>query len=298
MKSTYSRMQTTIHLIALSAMFIIVGCAAMKGFRTSTEITLEKPPYYHGNVSILNLKNAKIGHLPIILDQRIDRTGTNDLWQKLLDEMNRFLANKKWTSPLHAIELSHDEGPDLFVGYADMFGAPISGTSYTDKEDEKRPPMVLYYKNASTKWKSNLLEIAERQNVDLILFITVGLSEYLVRQKNVSGQKELALGTGYRVPVKWLTSLDDPVEVLHVTGALVDKNGKICRVGAEGILAAKTASFFESVISLRNTLDDESIQKLTSDIRREDLPDKPLNYRVAIQNLVANLLDNDTMIIK
>jgi len=33
-------------------------------------------------------------------------------------------------------------------------------------------------------------------------------------------------------------------------------------------------------------------------MKREDLPGKPLNYQVALQNLVANLLDRFDLIVK
>ena len=278
---------------------LLIVCTAIQNMRTSTEVVIEKPPYYRGRLSRLNLEDIHIGHLPIVLDIRTSDNETIDIWQELIDAMNAFIDTEEWTLPLEAIDLPEEKAPDLFFGFADMWGAPVTGLSYTDEENEdKTPPMILYYKNASTDWKENLLASAEKANVDYILFITVGFSEYLVRQTTFLGKKEITLGTGHHIPVKWLTSLDDPVEVLHITGALLDKTGKIHRHGAEGIVAADPASFFESIISLQNTISPEIIEKLTTGVRRDDLPDNPLNYRIALQNLVANLTGQRKLIIE
>ena len=277
----------------------LIGCAAMQNMRSSTEVVVEKPPYYHGRLSKLNLANARIGHLPVVLDIRTADEKTVGVWRELLDAMNAFIDTEEWTLPLGPIDLPPDHAPDLFFGFADMWGAPVTGLSYSDDEKgDEIPPMVLYKKNASNEWKAGLLDLARREGVEYVLFITVGFSEYLVRQATFLGKKEITLGTGHPIPVKWLTSLDDPVEVLHLTGALIDETGKILRQGAEGIVAAEPASFFESIISLRNTIDPEVIDKLTTEVRREDLPGNPLNYRVALQNLVANLIGRRELIIE
>ena len=201
--------------------------------------------------------------------------------------------------PLDPITLPAGEAPELFVGNADMMGSPVSMSSFIDEhEDEDQPIMALYFRNASQEWKRKLLAAATENDIDAVLFFTIGFSEYFVRQKDWLGKKELEMGIGHSIPVKWLTSLDDPVEVIHIMGALMDKTGKIYRAGAEGIVAAKTASFFESIIGLRNTLTDDAVSAITTDLRREDLPGKPLNYKVALQNLIANLLDRKDLIIE
>jgi hypothetical protein len=58
--------------------------------------------------------------------------------------------------------------------------------------------------------------------------IQLGVSQYT---KGYSGafRKEVVLGTGYRQPIKFLTAEDKPVEVLHLTGVLVDSTGRPVR---------------------------------------------------------------------
>jgi hypothetical protein len=178
-----------------------------------------------------------------------------------------------------------------------MIGAPVSETNYLDEDDDILP-MVLYTRDGSRDWKHEIGRICAEKQCDLVLVLYLGISEYMVHQKGILGGKEIALGTGYTIPVKWLTSLEDPVEVIHVTGLLVDAEGNIINAGAEGLLAAKTASFFQSIVGLRNAISDDSISGITTDIRRKDLEGNPFAYEVALQNLFANLLGRKELIRK
>lgn len=125
---------------------LLIVCTAIQNMRTSTEVVIEKPPYYRGRLSRLNLEDIHIGHLPIVLDIRTSDNETIDIWQELIDAMNAFIDTEEWTLPLEAIDLPEEKAPDLFFGFADMWGAPVTGLSYTDEENEdKTPPMILYY---------------------------------------------------------------------------------------------------------------------------------------------------------
>ena len=50
----------------------------------------------------------------------------------------------------------------------------------------------------------------------------------------------MALGTGFTKSLPWLTSLETPVAVLQLTGALVGRDGKAIRIGSEGFYAKRT----------------------------------------------------------
>jgi len=71
------------------------------------------------------------------------------------------------------------------------------------------------------------------------LCIKLGFSEYPKADKGAFGQK-VVLGTGYEEGIKFLSAEDKPVEVLQVTGMLLDREGNIIRSGAEGIVAKDT----------------------------------------------------------
>jgi hypothetical protein len=139
-------------------------------------------------------------------------------------------------------------------------------------------------------------DICDEHGTRYSLYITLGFSEYFISQKNWKGSKELRLGTGYSVDVPWMSDLDTPAEVLHLTGALINRDGKIVRIGAEGIIAKRTG-FWTSVIGFQDMISDKMLKKLMTEERRDDLPGNPLTWQVSLQNLVAQLTGNPRMII-
>ncbi len=270
--------------LVIPAAFQIFSCA---GFQTVTEVTLNDIPYYHPSRFDLDIAGGKAGHFPIMLDTRIEDSDTRQLWQPLLDDINAFFNDQNWTVRLEPLSMPMRDYPYLFIGNPDMIGSPVH---IQPDEDGDTPRTVLYALHPTKAFKEQFTPNMDKEGCQYALFITIGFSEYFVRQRDWLGKKELYLGTGHRIPLKWLTSLDDPVEVLHFTGVLLNREGKVICSGAEGILAAKTASFFQSIINLQNTIDNETVRQLTTEIKREDLQGQPLTYQVALQNLVANLL--------
>jgi hypothetical protein len=75
------------------------------------------------------------------------------------------------------------------------------------------------------------------------------------------GSKAIELGTGRSATAPWLTSLDDPVEVLQLTGALIDADGKVLRVAAEGLLARRTG-MIASVLGAQEVLTEADLASL------------------------------------
>jgi hypothetical protein len=107
--------------------------------------------------------------------------------------------------------------------------------------------------------------------------------------------KEVALGTGYRQPVKFLTAEDKPVEVLHLTGVLVDAQGRVVRAGAEGIVLRDTP-FLAQTIDVSRTFDDEELRRVLTQERRNELPGAPLKLDVALDNLIAQLTRSEVRV--
>jgi len=107
--------------------------------------------------------------------------------------------------------------------------------------------------------------------------------------------KEVALGTGYRQPVKFLTAEDKPVEVLHLTGVLVDAQGRVVRAGAEGIVLRDTP-FLAQTIDATRTFDDKELRRVLTQERRNDLPGAPLKLEVALDNLIAQLTRSEVRV--
>ena len=119
------------------------------------------------------------------------------------------------------------------------------------------------------------------------LIVTLELGQYWPRQKGLGLAKEVQLGTGYAVSVPWLTSLEKPVAVVQLTGALVTRDGKAVRIGAEGMMAKRT-NIGLSAIGAQMLVTDDDVEKLRT-ARREDLPGQPLVWQVALRTLVGQL---------
>jgi len=275
--------------------FVFSCGGVIKGLRTSSTTSVSRAPYYVGKVRTIK---TRVGYFPVVFDKRLEEGFFEEARRRallpILDEMNAYLDRLNVAKKLPMVDLPVRDEPDIYVGNEAASGSPATNPNV---DGNSRPDMIIYRYNPSQKWKEELLRIAEQNDVDYALFITLGISEYFVRQKNLLGSKELELGTGYKLPIKWLTDLNTPVEVLHVSGALLDKNGKILRAGAEGIVAKQTG-FLWSLFDVKEMLTPEDIRKLLHDERRKDLPDKPLTWQVSLQNLVAQLLGRTDLIVE
>jgi hypothetical protein len=77
-------------------------------------------------------------------------------------------------------------------------------------------------------WRRGVAASMQQKGSSYAVAIQLGVSQY---QKGYSGlfRKEVALGTGYRQPIRFLTSEIKPVEMLHLTGVLVDSSGQPVR---------------------------------------------------------------------
>ncbi|MFC1608467.1 hypothetical protein ACFL47_10910 [Candidatus Latescibacterota bacterium] len=238
-----------------------------------------------------------VGHMPVELDLRLQtawlESKRKDNIKPFIDAANGFLKELNLSAPVPAIDLPIRDAPDIYVGSSKSFNSPLN--NYGDDEDKR--PMYVYYSNPTGVWKEKFLTMVSNENNDFYLYITIGFSEYFLRNKNILGSKELEIGTGYTEQAKWLSSLDTPSEVLHFTGIVINKEGTILRAGAEGIVA-KRPDLFDSIFNLRDPINDEELKKLLTEIRRDDLPGKPLNWQVALQNLVAQLLNRSDNILK
>lgn len=285
-------------LMVSAGALLMSSCSFFKGLRSGSKHYVDKAPYYHGKA---NIGHQPVGHLPVQLDIRLAESPWDStrkaLLEKLLQDMNDYLDSLNLTIALPPTNLPAKEAPDIFVGIA---ASDYDPSHYTEEELwqlEENPRMVLYQYSASKKWKQRIVETAARKPADYILYITLGFSDYRLIQTGWSGKKEVNLGTSYRMPVPWLSDLDTPVEVLHLTGALLNKEGSIERAGAEGIIAKRTGFIF-SVFGLREGIPDYDLEKLFAETRREDLPGKPLAWKVALRNLTAQLLGSEDMLLR
>jgi hypothetical protein len=93
-----------------------------------------------------------------------------------------------------------------------MFGCErVAGDECENVEDRER--MRLAVGRPSGDWITWAAAEAERAGVTRLLVITLEVGNYMIRQRDFLGNKEIRFGTDYTVRLPWLTSLDQPVSV-------------------------------------------------------------------------------------
>ena len=199
---------------------------------------------------------------------------------RLMGEMNAWLASLEGARPAAGATAAPGLPPDV------IFGCETDAREECLPWEIGRPTMRLAVAKPSADWAAWAADAMGQAGAMLVLTLEVG--QYLPRQRNILGEKEIGVGRDYRVPVPWLTSLETPVSVLQLTGALVDRNGKALRIGAEGLLIHRT-SLLASSVGLQALITDEDVTRLRA-ARRDDLPGRPLVWQAALRNLVVGLL--------
>lgn len=263
----------------------IAGCASTgTTFRSGVgDSFLEDAPWYAGD--LVNAGND-IGHLPIRFqaDAAFSSPGlkmeAGSPLAALIDEMNAYLDATEATLRIAPLTQVVGDAPDVQFGCEAAPGAECAGY-------EEHRQMRLAIGRPSSSWKTWATNEAGRIGAARVLAITLEIGNYMPRQRDWKGSKEIRLGTGYTVDVPWLTSLDAPASVLQLTGALLDQNGKAIRIGAEGLIARRT-NVALSGFGIQRIIDDNEIEQIRS-LRRDDLPGKPLVWQVALDHMVAQL---------
>jgi hypothetical protein len=176
--------------------------------------------------------------------------------------------------------------PWVYVGSAVGEFAPAEAGEQVLPHDQF-PPMVMHVRKPSAAWSQAMAGLLAREGARYAVVVTLAVSQYPKGREGVFGKK-VVLGTGYEEKIEFLTAEDKLLEVLQLTGVLVDAQGKVVRAGAEGILARDTP-FAAQVIDVTKVLDDRTLERVLTKERRQDLPGDPLRWEVALGNLVAQL---------
>ena len=245
--------------------------------------SFDRPPYYDGKV---NVGVTPTGWTPIAfrsdpasLDPTPDRSpALAALLDSLREEMGRLDLRAVPVDP------SQSGAPDVRFG-ARRGGTEADGTPRSPTEIDLVEPRRMNFEveGPSKKWRE-ALRVASADSVRVVVSIQLGFDEHWVRQKDWKGNKTIALGTGRAMAIPWLTSLDDPVQVLQITGALLTTDGRVVRVGAEGLIARRTG-MGASVLGAQEVLTEDDLQDAFSP-EGEAGP----SWRLALRALVAGLL--------
>lgn len=272
---------------------------------------VEHPPYYAGQrTTPAAAEGARVAILPVYFqpDQGdaglfAPPWGADSELAALLDEMNEHVDSvRTWigTRPLRLVEGGRVSAvapttmgvpPDVRFGCETELDLPGSECSVPDADDVALGRGGEYMKLAVGRPSPEWIEWAggamRAQGVTHAVVLTLELAQYLPRQRGLLGHKFVELGTGHEQDLAWLTSLETPLYVMQLTGALVDEQGRAVRIGAEGIMAKRTR-FRISALGAQEIWSDEDVGWLRH-ARRTDLPSQPLAWKEAMRQLVAQL---------
>jgi hypothetical protein len=301
-------------LITLATLsFALTACSTTGAtFRSGVgDAFPDRAPYYAGaRTTFAADTGARIGVLPVHYQPGVGAArlydpgwGPNSAISDLIKEMNGFLDSLTTGTGKPAIRLvtglARDRTlpSDLKLGVAPdvRFGCltelELPGDDCAARGDSVlgrgRQIMKLAVGRPDpvwTRWVGTTMDAARTTHT---ILITLEVGQYLPKQRGLVGKKIVELGTAHDVELPWLTSLETPVTVLQLTGALVDRQGKAVRIGAEGIVAKRTP-LLVSAIGAQTVLSDDDVA-LVLTARREDVAGQPLAWRVAMRELVRQL---------
>jgi hypothetical protein len=282
-------------ILAFSLMALSACATAGATFKSGVgDAHLDKPPYYAG--ARVMAGETRIAHLPVAYQRGAVQAANfepgdarGSVVGALLDEMNAFLDSLGATT--RVAPTAQGTPPDVLFGcWTDASGSCLEngaiqqGASQRSADD---PRMRLAVGRPSRDWISSTASTLASIGAGRALVISLELGQYRLTSTGWRNDKSVELGTGYSVKLPWLTSLDAPVQVLQLTGALMEPDGRAVRIGAEGLMARRTG-LVASGFGLQVLISDDDVANLRQ-ARREDLPGKPLVWQVALRNLVAEL---------
>ncbi|HEU4630804.1 MAG TPA: hypothetical protein VFS08_13715 [Gemmatimonadaceae bacterium] len=295
-------LRSALRLTARGATLLLVatGCATTGAtFRSGVgDAFPNRPPYYAG--APVRADSIRAGHLPVAYQRGGSQpsfldpaAGAGSPVAALLAEMSAFLDSLGATTPLAASgaapgAASAGVPPDVHFGCeTDASGDCVRSEEGGALGRGRTTTMRLAVGRPSPEWVASARGAMDAAGVGRALILTLEVGQYWTTQSGLRGDKAVLLGTGHEAPLPWLTSVETPVTVLQLTGALVDRDGQAVRIGAEGLLARRT-SLGMSGLGAQALLSDEDVERLRT-LRRDDLPGAPLAWQVALRHLVAQL---------
>jgi hypothetical protein len=278
---------------ALLAVLLLTACATTGStFRSGVgDRQLEHPPYYAGVTATVD--SSRLARYPVLYQRGASQAAMFDpsdasesAVAQLLREMNAFVDSILGGKALSAASGRGIVPPNVY------FGCERDATDDCVERGDSAlgrqgTTMRLAVERPSPEWIARHAALLDSGNASHALLVTLEVGQYWTRQSGLRGSKSVELGSGYVVPVPWLTSLETPVSVLQLTGALIDREGKAIRIGAEGLLAQRT-QFVASAAGAQRLMSDADVSQVRTE-RRPDRPGQPLVWREALCQLVAEL---------
>lgn len=299
--------------LAVIALAVLTSACATTGATLGSGVgdaMLSRAPWYAGARSTpVAAPGTRVGVAPIAYQKRdgqgevFDPSGApGSPMAQLLAEMNAYLDSltaANGSVPVRLLEAGaagarpamRGTPPDVRFGC--LREGNLVGEDCAERGDSVlgRDPnlnqMKLEVGRPSPDWVTWFAEETANSDVAHAMVITVEVGEYLIRQRGLTGQKSVELGSNHIQELPWLTSLEQPVQVIQLTGALVGRDGKAVRIGAEGIMAKRTR-IVASGFGLTALISDDDVAAMRA-LRREDLPGRPIAWQEALRTLVKEL---------
>lgn len=264
---------------------IVYQAAAQQTYR------LQKAPFYKSfDKKTRVTSESRLAYLPVEIDKMTREAffyeGREAVLSPVVEILNGYLDSLSLASAFPGDLPALKGAPYLFVGSSESETAPPSAEMLREEYD-KFPPMAMHLDKPGGEWKKEAIQRMEQADIDFLLVIRLAFNEYPKANKGVF-KKKVVLGTDYEPEIRFLSGELEPVEVLQITGILLDRKGNVIRAGAEAFLY-EDSPFWVQVLGAGTVIDDKTLRRAITEIRREDLPGKPLAWRVAADHLFYQL---------
>lgn len=266
----------------------VSGCAALDELAVGRTDRLNGAPFY------VTYQRAPASDDALVLPVSVDPVAAEHYLSggraaalgPLLDAINTALAQHPCCTfdPTPGLPAG---APELYVGSLDGEHAP-AGTGIDRLPHEEYPPMIAHLLKPTAAWQQAVSKLAARHSASRIVLVQLAFTQFPKADKGLFGKK-VVLGTHYEEPIRVLSAVDKPVEVIELTGVVVDADGRVLRGGAEGIVG-DDAPFWVQVLELGRDIEPAAIRRLVAEERRADLPGTPLKWQAALDQLLHQLL--------
>lgn len=272
---------------------------------------LEHPPYVAGARTIAAAGEAvRIGALPVIYQRGASQPAMFDPAAApgtpagaLIEAMDAYLDSLTTASGAAPVRLVPNDGPRVTAVAPTSVGVPPdvrfgcrTDTGLPDGDcvvddggalGRGRQQLKLAVGRPSPEWVTWARGAMEGAGVTHALVLTLEVGQLLPRQRGLVGKKVVELGEAHEMELPWLSSLETPVMVVQLTGALVDRNGRAVRIAVEGITAKRTG-FLASALGAQEVLSPEDLASVRT-LKRSDLAGQPLAWQEAMRQVVRQL---------
>jgi hypothetical protein len=273
------------------ALLLASACGGITVINRSGERWLEHPPYYAG---LGAGPDARIVRYAVTFEHDVTPTLVFDRSSnvgkpaaELVADMNAFLNTWLGAPVLPAANAKGMVGPNVHFGCdPDRSGECIARGDDTAL-GRRGTTMRLGVEQPSASWIARHAALLDSAGATHALIVTLEGGQYWTQQTGLRGSKSVELGTDYRVGLPWMTSVETPVSVLQVTAALVDRLGKVVRIGAEGLIAQRTP-LVASALGAQRLIAGADVGRAGT-LRHVDRPGQPLVWQAALCQIVADL---------